>query len=227
MKNALELPLGEEGMLTVYEAVADAMTYEATLALMASVLPVEIDDELKAASSLLDKLTWYIRTSYISGFADGVEIYDAAYSESELYIDSIRAKFETMSSEEYSETVIRVSNFLRIIGELHPVPSIAVEAEEELWSPRRLTSRLNDGTISLRTNERFCLEKLWQYENTGFEPGELLKRSDRPHIDISGAIPDEPLSGKVAEIFLMYQDSIDAAFEAGYAKGKKEERDHS
>jgi len=225
MDNAIELPLGEDGLISVIEAVADAMTYEATLALMYSLIKEETDDDLKDASSLFDRLTWMIRVAYIFGVVEGVEVYEAASYEGEFYTDSIIGIIDKMTAEEYSEAVTKVSRFLNISGDIHPVPSIAVEDEECLIAPRRITRRMTNGRITARLDEKSCLEKLWRYENTGFEPEDILSRADRPHIDMMECYKGEPLSGEHAQTVLLLQNIFDGLFEGAYAAGRKAERE--
>jgi len=225
MENTIELPLGEAGMRTLIGAVADAMTYEATIALMDKITAEDVDDELKAASSLFDRMTWFIRIAYLCGVSEGLDIYEAAYNESELFVDNIAQKIEKMTSEGYSENVMRVSNFLKITNDIHPVPSIAVEAEEQLLYPRRITRRMDDGKITARLNEESCLEKLWRYENTGFEPDEILYRSNRPHVDLMKNFEGEKPTGELAKTILSFQAILDKVYESAYEKGKKAERE--
>ena len=227
MENAIELPLEEEGMYTVIEAVATAMTYEVTLALMYTLGEMDINDELKSASSLFDRITWFTRTAYITGFVDGIEMYDDATYEGELYIGSINAKVEEMISEEYGETIMRIGDHLNLLGDIHPVPRVASEAEELLISPRRITRRMGDGRITVRLDGEACLEKLWRYEDTGFEPEDMLRKEYRPHMDMMEYYEGEPPTGEVAESLLIVQNLLDSVYEYAYAKGRKAERETS
>lgn len=225
MENAIYLPLDEESLDKVIETLSEALNYEATLAIMLSILEADSNDELKAGSSMFDRVTWSTRIAYMSGFIAGMDIYETASNEGVLFLDSITDKFEKVDSEEYRESIIRVSDYLNLSKSNHPVPQMAVSIEEELISPRRVTRLMGNGKIDVRFDNEFCLKKLWLYENTGFEPEDMYCRSSRPHIDIMKQFVGELPVGEEAKNYLILQELLDKVYEFAYATGRKEERE--
>jgi len=225
MRNSINLPLEAEGLQAVISAIADAMTYEATFALVSNISKNQKNDELSAESSIFDRLIWTTRLAYMVGYAEAIEVYEAATCEGILHLDSIGLGIEYPSDEEYSKNITQVCEFLKITKKNRPIPRIAVEAEEDIISPRRLTKRLPDGKIEVRADVDYCLEKLWRYENTGFEPEYLLCRTERPHIDFNDYFDIENVTEETAHYLLNLRELINVTYEKAYAMGRKDENE--
>ena len=89
----------------------------------------------------------------------------------------------------------------------------------------RLTRESEDGRIAVTTDNESCLVKLWQYENTGYEPEEIPPRKHRFNLAAayevtlteSGESPKE----HTKELMYSIQSVIEQEYQIGYADGVK------
>ena len=96
------------------------------------------------------------------------------------------------------------------------------------YEGNRLTRRLDDGRIAARLDGRNTLEKLWAYEETGYEPEEIAPY--RPHLDLIKAWQvlaeksELPCSEERMEWLKAMQAILDREYETGFADGMRASR---
>jgi hypothetical protein len=74
--------IGKDGIKAIMQTIADKLTYDETIDLLKKICDAAKDD-ITDSDTRLDRILWYVRLAYLSGYKNALETYDEALFDEE------------------------------------------------------------------------------------------------------------------------------------------------